>query len=79
MGPMSQTAQGKQRAQEGVPQFDEAAFERAFEMAQQDAMQEQDHLEQPSIAPVPFGKWQVTLASFPASRTCPANRTISSR
>lgn len=36
--PLSESAQGKQRAQEGVPQFDEAAFERAFEQAQQDAI-----------------------------------------
>ncbi|KAF2747209.1 hypothetical protein M011DRAFT_51588 [Sporormia fimetaria CBS 119925] len=38
--PMSQTAQGKQAVFDDVPQFDDAAFERAFEQAQQDAMEE---------------------------------------
>lgn len=33
--PMSETAQGKQ----AVPEFDEAAFERAFEQAHQDALE----------------------------------------
>ncbi|ORY06501.1 hypothetical protein BCR34DRAFT_590577 [Clohesyomyces aquaticus] len=37
---MSQVAQGKQRAQEGLPEFDEAAFERAFAQAQQDMLDE---------------------------------------
>lgn len=36
--PVLEAAQGKQRGQEGVPEFDEAAFERAFEQAQQDAL-----------------------------------------
>jgi uncharacterized membrane protein len=36
---MSQTAQGKQRAEEAVPAFDEAAFEQAFAQAQQDMME----------------------------------------
>jgi hypothetical protein len=37
---MSETAQGKQRAQEEVPQFDDAAFEEAFKQAQEDALAE---------------------------------------
>lgn len=37
--PVSETAQGKQRVQEAVPEFDEAAFERAFEQAHQDALE----------------------------------------
>ncbi|KAF2447866.1 hypothetical protein P171DRAFT_408389 [Karstenula rhodostoma CBS 690.94] len=48
-GPLSEVAQGKQRAQEAVPQFDEAAFERAFADVQQaeeralaDTLQQQD-------------------------------------
>jgi hypothetical protein len=36
---MSETAQGKQRAQEDIPAFDEAAFEQAFAQAQQDMME----------------------------------------
>lgn len=35
-------AQGKQRAQENAPQFDEAAFERAFEQAQAEILAEQE-------------------------------------
>lgn len=35
-------AQGKQRAQEDASQFDEAAFERAFEQAQADVLAEQE-------------------------------------
>jgi hypothetical protein len=35
--PLSETAQGKQRAQEAVSQFDDAAFEEAFKQADQDA------------------------------------------
>jgi hypothetical protein len=35
---MSEVAQGKQRAQDNVPAFDEAAFEQAFAQAQQDMM-----------------------------------------
>lgn len=35
---MSDVAQGKQRAQDNVPAFDEAAFEQAFAQAQQDMM-----------------------------------------
>ncbi|KAF7453555.1 hypothetical protein TUN199_07202 [Pyrenophora tritici-repentis] len=35
----SETAQGKQRAQDEVPTFDEAAFEQAFAQAQQDMME----------------------------------------
>lgn len=35
--PVSEVAQGKQRAQEAIPAFDEAAFEQAFAQAQQDA------------------------------------------
>ncbi|KAF2003239.1 hypothetical protein P154DRAFT_100626 [Amniculicola lignicola CBS 123094] len=38
--PVSAVAQGKQRSQEGVPQFDEAAFERAFAQAQDDMLEE---------------------------------------
>jgi len=38
--PMSEVAHGKQQSQEGVPEFDEAAFERAFEQAQQDMIVE---------------------------------------
>jgi hypothetical protein len=37
--PVSDIAQGKQRAQEAVPAFDEAAFEQAFAQAQQDAFE----------------------------------------
>ncbi|KAL7772155.1 hypothetical protein CFE70_002108 [Pyrenophora teres f. teres 0-1] len=36
---ISETAQGKQRAQDDVPAFDEAAFEQAFAQAQQDMME----------------------------------------
>lgn len=36
---MSDVAQGKQRAQNDVPAFDEAAFEQAFAQAQQDMME----------------------------------------
>lgn len=36
---MSDVAQGKQRAQDDVPAFDEAAFEQAFAQAQQDMME----------------------------------------
>ncbi|KAF1941788.1 hypothetical protein EJ02DRAFT_346946 [Clathrospora elynae] len=36
---ISDTAQGKQRVQEEVPVFDEAAFEQAFAQAQQDMME----------------------------------------
>lgn len=36
---LSQTAQGKQRMEEAVPAFDEAAFEQAFAQAQQDMME----------------------------------------
>ncbi|CAN9143120.1 unnamed protein product [Alternaria alternata] len=36
---VSEVAQGKQRAQDDVPAFDEAAFERAFAQAQQDMME----------------------------------------
>ena len=36
---VSESAQGKQRAQDGVPAFDEAAFEQAFAQAQQDMME----------------------------------------
>lgn len=39
----SETAQGKQRAQESIPQFDEAAFERAFADVQQ--AEEEAHAE----------------------------------
>lgn len=35
---VSEVAQGKQRAQEAVPAFDEAAFEQAFAQAQQDML-----------------------------------------
>lgn len=35
---VSETAQGKQRVQDDVPAFDEAAFEQAFAQAQQDMM-----------------------------------------
>jgi hypothetical protein len=38
--PLSQAAQGKQRVQEEVPQFDDAAFEEAFKQAHQDALEE---------------------------------------
>lgn len=45
--PMSDVAQGKQRAQEPVPTFDEAAFEQAFAQAHQEMMEvaeaEQQH------------------------------------
>lgn len=34
------TLQGKQREQEAIPAFDEAAFEQAFEQAQQDMLEE---------------------------------------
>lgn len=37
---ISETAQGKQRAQEAVPTFDEAAFEQAFLQAEAEAAQE---------------------------------------
>lgn len=37
---MSEVAQGKQRAQEAMPEFDEAAFERAFAEAHQDMLNE---------------------------------------
>ncbi|KAF2131393.1 hypothetical protein P153DRAFT_286069 [Dothidotthia symphoricarpi CBS 119687] len=37
---LSDTAQGKQRAQDAVPAFDEAAFEQAFAQAQQDMFEE---------------------------------------
>lgn len=40
--PMQQVANGKQRAEEGVPKFDDAAFERAFELAQQDMVEQAD-------------------------------------
>ncbi|KAF2471992.1 uncharacterized protein BDR25DRAFT_221979 [Lindgomyces ingoldianus] len=45
LGPMSgsqvsHAAQGKQRTQEATPDFDEAAFERAFAQAQQDMLEE---------------------------------------
>jgi rubrerythrin len=36
---VSEIAQGKQRAHEDVPAFDEAAFEQAFEQAHQDLME----------------------------------------
>lgn len=35
---LSEITQRQQRAFEGVPEFDEAAFERAFEQAQMDAI-----------------------------------------
>lgn len=38
--PMSEVAQGKQRAQDAMPEFDEAAFERAFAQAQLDMLEE---------------------------------------
>ncbi|KAF2120562.1 hypothetical protein BDV96DRAFT_565094 [Lophiotrema nucula] len=38
--PMSDVAQGKQQAQEAVPEFDEAAFERAFQQAERHALDE---------------------------------------
>lgn len=38
--PISETVQGKQRAQEAVPAFDEAAFEQAFLQAEAEAAQE---------------------------------------
>lgn len=38
--PTSEVAQGKQRAQEAMPAFDEAAFERAFLQAEAEAQQE---------------------------------------
>ena len=40
MNGMSQVAQGKQKAQEPMPQFDEAAFEQAFAQVDQDIMAE---------------------------------------
>ncbi|KAF1837569.1 hypothetical protein BDW02DRAFT_565863 [Decorospora gaudefroyi] len=45
---VSETAQGKQRAQDAIPVFDEAAFERAFAQAQQDMMDitETEHQQQ---------------------------------
>jgi hypothetical protein len=36
--PLSNVTQGKQRAREDVEVFDEAAFEKAFEQAQQDQL-----------------------------------------
>lgn len=42
-GGMSEVSQGKQRAQESIPQFDEAAFERAFADVQ--SAEEQAHAE----------------------------------
>jgi hypothetical protein len=36
---VSGIAQGKQRAQDDIPAFDEAAFEQAFAQAQQDMME----------------------------------------
>jgi hypothetical protein len=49
---MSGIAQGKQRAQEDVPVFDEAAFEQAFAQAQQDMMEvvEAEQRQQPAQA-----------------------------
>lgn len=38
--PASEVAQGKQRAQEAIPAFDEAAFEQAFAQAQEDMLAE---------------------------------------
>ncbi|KAF2272606.1 uncharacterized protein EI97DRAFT_452956 [Westerdykella ornata] len=40
--PLSETAQGKQRVEEDVSLYDDAAFERAFEQAHRDAMLEVD-------------------------------------
>lgn len=37
--PVSEVAQGKQRVEESIPAFDEAAFEQAFAQAQQDAFE----------------------------------------
>jgi hypothetical protein len=39
---MSATSQGKQRAQESIPQFDDAAFEQAFQQAQADMLESQE-------------------------------------
>lgn len=55
----SQVAQGKQQAQEAVPAFDDAAFEQAFEQAQQDMMDvveaEQRHAESTQADPQVLG------------------------
>jgi hypothetical protein len=49
---MSDTAQGKQRTQEDIPAFDEAAFEQAFAQAQHDMMEgvEAEQRQQPTQA-----------------------------
>lgn len=39
-GAMSEIAQGKQRTQDAIPVFDEAAFEQAFMQAEADAAQD---------------------------------------
>ncbi|KAL6702587.1 hypothetical protein ACN47E_001317 [Coniothyrium glycines] len=53
--PVSEVAQGKQRAAEAIPAFDEAAFEQAFAQAQQDALdvvEQRELLEAQTVAQV---------------------------
>jgi hypothetical protein len=59
-GSMSEVAHGKQRAQEAVPQFDEAAFEQAFADVQQaeeqvlaENLQQQETHEETAVADAP--------------------------
>lgn len=79
---MSEVAQGKQRAQEDVPAFDDAAFEAAFAQAQADAFQEAETLmreEEQHLFPV---ETNPTLSRLRDQRQCELfslSRTLFSR